>query len=122
MYFLGAEHLVKAFIPMWDRIHAQLHTDKVVAAAFPNDSDGNAFRAVFPPIAKAAGLHLRLVLGLPRRDHELLLDDLAVQVGQGRFLHQRAAAAGLRDHVEAVGPAGLQAQAGDRGQGAAVPA
>jgi branched-chain amino acid transport system substrate-binding protein len=55
MYFLGAEHLVKAFIPMWDRIHAQLHTDKVVAAAFPNDSDGNAFRAVFPPIAKGAG-------------------------------------------------------------------
>jgi branched-chain amino acid transport system substrate-binding protein len=55
MYFLGAEHLVKAFIPMWDRIHTQLHTDKVVAAAFPNDSDGNAFRAVFPPIAKGAG-------------------------------------------------------------------
>jgi branched-chain amino acid transport system substrate-binding protein len=55
MYFLGAEHLVKCFIPMWNRIQAQLHTDKVVAAAFPNDSDGNAFRAVFPPIAKAAG-------------------------------------------------------------------
>jgi branched-chain amino acid transport system substrate-binding protein len=55
MYFLGAEHLVKCFIPMWDRIHAQLHTNKIVAAAFPNDADGNAFRAVFPPIAKAAG-------------------------------------------------------------------
>jgi branched-chain amino acid transport system substrate-binding protein len=55
MYFLGAEHLIKCFIPMWNRIHAQLHTDKVVAAAFPNDSDGNAFRAVFPPIAKGAG-------------------------------------------------------------------
>jgi branched-chain amino acid transport system substrate-binding protein len=55
MYFLGAEHLIKCFIPMWDRIHAQLHTNKVVAAAFPNDSDGNAFRAVFPPIAEAAG-------------------------------------------------------------------
>jgi branched-chain amino acid transport system substrate-binding protein len=55
MYFLGAEHLIKAFIPMWNRIHSQLHTGKVVAAAFPNDSDGNAFRAVFPPIAKAAG-------------------------------------------------------------------
>ena len=55
MYFLGAEHLVKCFIPMWNRIHDQLHTDKVVAAAFPNDSDGNAFRAVFPPIAEAAG-------------------------------------------------------------------
>src|ERR1039457_465896 len=55
MYFLGAEHLIKCFIPMWDRIHAQLHTDKVVAAAFPNVWGGNAFRAVFPPIAKAAG-------------------------------------------------------------------
>jgi branched-chain amino acid transport system substrate-binding protein len=55
MYFLGAEHLVQTFIPMWNRIHSQLSTDKVVAAAFPNDSDGNAFRAVFPPIAKAAG-------------------------------------------------------------------
>jgi branched-chain amino acid transport system substrate-binding protein len=55
MYFLGAEHLAKCFIPMWDRIHDKLHTNKVVAAAFPNDSDGNAFRLVFPPIVKAAG-------------------------------------------------------------------
>ena len=38
----------RGFIPMWNRIHAQLNTNKVVAAAFPNDSDGNAFRAVFP--------------------------------------------------------------------------
>jgi branched-chain amino acid transport system substrate-binding protein len=60
MYFLGAEHLIKCFIPMWDRIHSQLHTNKVVAAAFPNDSDGNAFRAVFPPIAKAAGYDMVL--------------------------------------------------------------
>jgi branched-chain amino acid transport system substrate-binding protein len=55
MYFLGAEHLVQCFIPMWNRIHSQLNTNKVVAAAFPNDSDGNAFRAVFPPIAQSAG-------------------------------------------------------------------
>jgi branched-chain amino acid transport system substrate-binding protein len=55
MYFLGAEHLAKCFIPMWNRIHSQLHTDKVVAAAFPNDSDGNAFRMVFPPIVQGAG-------------------------------------------------------------------
>src|ERR1700684_2011055 len=55
MYFLGAEHLIKTFIPMWDKIHGQLGTNKVVAAAFPNDSDGNAFRAVFPPIAEGAG-------------------------------------------------------------------
>jgi branched-chain amino acid transport system substrate-binding protein len=55
MYFLGAEHLAKCFIPMWNRIHDQLHTDKVVAAAFPNDPDGDAFRAVFPPIVSGAG-------------------------------------------------------------------
>jgi branched-chain amino acid transport system substrate-binding protein len=60
LYFLGAEHLVSCFIPMWDRIHAQLHTNKIVAAAFPNDSDGNAFRAVFPPVAKAAGYKMVL--------------------------------------------------------------
>jgi branched-chain amino acid transport system substrate-binding protein len=65
LYFLGAEHLVKCFIPMWNRIHSQLSTDKVVAAAFPNDSDGNAFRAVFPPIAKAAGYNMVLSAAYP---------------------------------------------------------
>jgi branched-chain amino acid transport system substrate-binding protein len=65
MYFLGAEHLVKAFIPMWNRIHDQLHTDKVVAAAFPNDSDGNAFRAVFPPIAEGAGFKFDMSSAYP---------------------------------------------------------
>ena len=109
MYFLGAEHLAKCFIPMWNRIHAQLHTNKVVAAAFPNDSDGDAFRAVFPPIVDGRGLQVRHVLALPRRDHELLLDDLPVQIGRRRLLHQRAAAARLRHHVEAVDPAGLPA-------------
>jgi len=66
MYFLGAEHLAKCFIPMWNRIHAQLHTNKVVAAAFPNDSDGNAFRAVFPPIVAAAGY--KFVMSSPYPD------------------------------------------------------
>jgi len=65
MYFLGAEHLVKCFIPMWNRIHDQLHTDKVVAAAFPNDSDGNAFRAVFPPIAEGAGYKFEMSSAYP---------------------------------------------------------
>jgi len=66
MYFLGAEHLVQCFIPMWNRIHSQLNTNKLVAAAFPNDSDGNAFRAVFPPIAKSAGY--TMVLSAPYTD------------------------------------------------------
>src|SRR5579875_182014 len=65
MYFLGAEHLIKTFIPMWNRIHGQLHTNKVVAAAFPNDSDGNAFRQVFPPIAQGAGYSLHMSSAYP---------------------------------------------------------
>jgi len=55
MYFLGAEHLALAFIPMWNRIGEKYGNDHKVAAAFPNDPDGNAFRAVFPPILKGAG-------------------------------------------------------------------
>ncbi len=55
MYFLGAEHLVQCFIPMWNRIGARYGNNHLVAAAFPNDSDGNAFRAVFPAIARGAG-------------------------------------------------------------------
>src|ERR1700733_2247393 len=35
MYFLGAEHLVECFIPMWNRIGAQYGNNHVVAAAFP---------------------------------------------------------------------------------------
>jgi branched-chain amino acid transport system substrate-binding protein len=60
MFFLGAEHLVQAFIPMWNKIHSQFGTDKVVAAAFPNDSDGAAFRTVFPIFAKEAGYTMSL--------------------------------------------------------------
>jgi branched-chain amino acid transport system substrate-binding protein len=60
MYFLGAEHLVECFIPMWNRIGKQDGNNHLVAATFPNDSDGNAFRAVFPPIAKAAGYTIDL--------------------------------------------------------------
>src|SRR5580692_224293 len=60
MYFLGAEHLALAFIPMWNRIGAQYGNNHKVAAAFPNDSDGNAFRAVFPPILKAAGYDINM--------------------------------------------------------------
>jgi branched-chain amino acid transport system substrate-binding protein len=60
MYFLGAEHLALCFIPMWNRIGAKYGNNHLVAAAFPNDSDGNAFRAVFPPILKGAGYKIDL--------------------------------------------------------------
>jgi branched-chain amino acid transport system substrate-binding protein len=58
MYFLGVNDLCNAFIPMMNKIHAQLGTNKVLACAFPNDSDGNAFRAAWPIFAGPAGYKL----------------------------------------------------------------
>jgi branched-chain amino acid transport system substrate-binding protein len=65
MYFLGAEHLTLCFIPMWNRIGAKFGNNHKVAAAFPNDSDGNAFRAVFPEVMKPAGYTLDLSTAYP---------------------------------------------------------
>jgi branched-chain amino acid transport system substrate-binding protein len=65
MYFLGAEHLAKCFIPMWDRVGKSSGNSHLVAAAFPNDSDGNAFRAVFPPILNGAGYSTELSAPYP---------------------------------------------------------
>jgi branched-chain amino acid transport system substrate-binding protein len=58
MYFLGVNDLAGAFIPMWNRIRAVTGADKVCGCAFPNDDDGNAFRAAWPIFAKAAGYTL----------------------------------------------------------------
>jgi branched-chain amino acid transport system substrate-binding protein len=58
VYFLGVNDLALAFIAMWDRIHKQLGTDKVAGCMFPNDDDGNAFRAAWPIFAKQAGYTL----------------------------------------------------------------
>src|SRR5215470_7007325 len=60
MYFLGAEHLVQCFIPMWNKVGASYGNNHKVAAAFPNDPDGQAFSAVFPLIAKGAGYSIDL--------------------------------------------------------------
>jgi branched-chain amino acid transport system substrate-binding protein len=65
MYFLGAEHLAECFIPMWNRIGDKYGNDHKVGAAFPNDPDGNAFRAVFPPILKGAGYDIDLSTAYP---------------------------------------------------------
>ena len=55
MYFLGAEHLALCFKPMWDKIGEKYGNNHQVAAAFPNDADGNAFRAVFPEVLGPLG-------------------------------------------------------------------
>jgi branched-chain amino acid transport system substrate-binding protein len=65
MYFLGAEHLAECFIPMWDKIGGKSN-NHLVAAAFPNDADGNAFRAAFPPILQGKGY--KMVLSSPYPD------------------------------------------------------
>src|ERR1700722_20366198 len=50
---------------MWNRIHAQLHTNRVVAAASPKASAASAFRAGSPPIATAAGYKMVLSPAYP---------------------------------------------------------
>ncbi|MFC4533546.1 ABC transporter substrate-binding protein [Sphaerisporangium dianthi] len=51
MFFLGVDQFGGCFVPMWERIP----TNKVVAAMFPDDPDGNAFRRAWPPILEKAG-------------------------------------------------------------------
>src|ERR1700742_4417412 len=65
MYFLGAEHLALCFAPMWDRIGQKYGNNHKVAAAFPNDADGNAFRAAFPAVLKPLGYNLDLSTAYP---------------------------------------------------------
>ena len=116
MFFFGVPEFGECFIPMWNRVP----NDKVVAGMFPNDADGNAFRAGWPPLVQPAGY--TLVDGGAYTDGTRLhLDDHRVQVQELRLLHQRAAAARLQRVLEAGRAAGLQAKARDRGQGAAVP-
>jgi branched-chain amino acid transport system substrate-binding protein len=65
MYFLGAEHLALAFKPMWDRIGEKYGNNHQVAAAFPNDADGNAFKAVFPEVLGPMGYKLDISTSYP---------------------------------------------------------
>src|SRR5215469_10663707 len=51
MFFFGLKEFNGCFEPIWNRIH----TNKVVACQYPNDSDGNAFRGGFEPMIKADG-------------------------------------------------------------------
>src|SRR5580704_3902199 len=64
MFFFGLKEFQGCFAPMWNRIH----TNKVVACQYPNDSDGNAFRGGFEPLIKAAGYSV--VDGGPYTDGE----------------------------------------------------
>jgi branched-chain amino acid transport system substrate-binding protein len=54
LFFFGLKELNDCFVPMWNRLPAKT---KNVALQYPNDSDGNAFRAVLPPLMRQAGYH-----------------------------------------------------------------
>ena len=64
MFFFGLKEFQGTFAPMWNRIH----TNKVMACQYPNDSDGNAFRGGFEPLIKASGY--TVVDGGPYTDGE----------------------------------------------------
>jgi branched-chain amino acid transport system substrate-binding protein len=51
MFFFGVDEFGGCFVPMWNRVS----NDKTVAGMFPNDADGNAFRAAWPAVIKKAG-------------------------------------------------------------------
>ncbi|MDA8296120.1 MAG: ABC transporter substrate-binding protein [Actinomycetota bacterium] len=58
VFFFGMKEFAGTFLPMWNRIQKETKAAKVFAGMFPNDSDGNAFRAGFPPFAAKEGYKL----------------------------------------------------------------
>jgi branched-chain amino acid transport system substrate-binding protein len=58
LFFFGMTQFAGTFLPMWERIQKDTGADKVFAGMYPNDADGNAFRAGFPPFAEKKGYKL----------------------------------------------------------------
>jgi branched-chain amino acid transport system substrate-binding protein len=54
MFFFGLKQFLGTFEPMWNRIP----NNREVACMYPNDADGNAFRAAFEPLVTASGYHV----------------------------------------------------------------
>jgi branched-chain amino acid transport system substrate-binding protein len=52
LFFFGLKNLNDCFVSMWDKIGG---SPKNVACQWPNDADGNAFRAVLPTLMGADG-------------------------------------------------------------------
>ena len=53
LFFLGLKDLNDCFVAMWNRL--PVGKDKRVAGMWPNDADGNAFRAVMPTLMQQSG-------------------------------------------------------------------
>jgi branched-chain amino acid transport system substrate-binding protein len=54
LFFYGLKQFEGCFVPMWSRIRA---SNRSVACMYPNDADGNAFRAGFEPLIRQSGYH-----------------------------------------------------------------
>jgi branched-chain amino acid transport system substrate-binding protein len=52
LFFFGLKELQGCYVPMWNRLAG---ANKNVACQYPNDSDGDAFRAGFEPLITASG-------------------------------------------------------------------
>ena len=73
-YFWGLEDVIAVFANMW----SQLDTNKVVAGAFPNDADGNAWgdpKTGLPPALAAKGYRL-----IDPGRYQNLTDDFTAQI------------------------------------------
>jgi branched-chain amino acid transport system substrate-binding protein len=55
LFFLGLQDLNNCFVAMWNRL--PVGNDKNVAGMWPNDADGNAFRAAMPGLMAQSGYH-----------------------------------------------------------------
>jgi len=53
MFFFGIPQFSGCFVPMWEKIQQKTGANSYVAEMFPNDADGNAFRAAFGPTVGA---------------------------------------------------------------------
>jgi branched-chain amino acid transport system substrate-binding protein len=52
-FFFGIPQFSGCFVPMWERVQKATGANGYVAEMFPNDADGNAFRAAFGPTVGA---------------------------------------------------------------------
>jgi branched-chain amino acid transport system substrate-binding protein len=55
LFFFGLKELNDCFVAMWKRL--PVGQNKNVAGMWPNDADGNAFRAVMPTLMQLSGYH-----------------------------------------------------------------
>src|SRR4029450_9022202 len=89
-FFWGLEDIIAVFTDMW----SQVDNNKVVAALWPNDGDGNAWgdkKLGCPPaLPHQGGIQDRRPRPLPERHRGLILPDRRVQGGQGRDRHRPA--------------------------------